>query len=173
VAYAAAQAKAAERLAEPIRRVEARGLAWAADAAVAIADAAGRGPGRRGRPPPPWPSHALHDRGEAVRVPKKRPRRGRPPQTEEPQGEARARLVVHREALGPAEDTYGWTVVATTVPPEGCTDTEILQAYQGQHGTGEPGVRWSKTPAAIRPVWREKPARMAALAMRTVVGWLG
>src|SRR4029450_12724128 len=40
------------------------------------------------------------------------------------------RLVVHRETLVPAADTYGWTVLATTVPPEVCTDTEVLQAYQ-------------------------------------------
>jgi hypothetical protein len=36
----------------------------------------------------------------------------------------------------------------------------------------EPGLRWSKNPAAIAPVWREKPARIAALAMLTVVGLL-
>jgi hypothetical protein len=36
----------------------------------------------------------------------------------------------------------------------------------------EPGFRWIKTPAAIAPVWLEKPERIAALAMRTVVGLL-
>ena len=36
----------------------------------------------------------------------------------------------------------------------------------------EPGVRWIKNPAAISPVWLAKPERMAALAMRTVRGWL-
>jgi sterol desaturase/sphingolipid hydroxylase (fatty acid hydroxylase superfamily) len=36
----------------------------------------------------------------------------------------------------------------------------------------EPGCRWIKNPAAISPVWREKPARIAALAMLTVVGLL-
>ena len=81
------------------------------------------------------------------------------------------RLVVHHEALRPAEATYGWTVLATTGPPEGGTDTEILQAYQEQHITVEPGLRWIKIPAAISPVWLEKPERMAALAMLTVVGW--
>src|ERR671931_615216 len=54
VAYAAAQAKEAERLAEHIRRVEARWFACAADAEAAIADYEGRGQGRRGRPPHPW-----------------------------------------------------------------------------------------------------------------------
>jgi hypothetical protein len=34
------------------------------------------------------------------------------------------------------------------------------------------GVRWIKNPAAISPVWREKPERIAALAMLTVVGLL-
>jgi heme/copper-type cytochrome/quinol oxidase subunit 2 len=53
-----------------------------------------------------------------------------------------------------------------------CTDTEILQAYQEQHVTVEPGFRWIKNPAAISPVWLEKPARIAALAMLTVVGLL-
>jgi len=171
-AYAAAQAKEAERLAEHIRRVEARWFACAADAEAAIADYEGRGQGRRGRPPHPWRYHALHYRVEAVSVPKKRTRRGRPPKTEGPQVEVRYRLVVHREALVPAEDTYGWTVLATTVQPEVCTDTEILQAYQEQHITVEPGFRWIKNPAAISPVWLEKPERIAALAMLTVVGLL-
>jgi transposase len=172
VAYAAAQAKEAERLAEHIRRVEARWFACAADAEAAIADDEGRGPGRRGRPPHPWRSHTLHYRVEAVSVPKKRTRRGRPPKTEVPPVEVHYRLVVHHEALSPAEDTYGWTVLATTVPPEVCTDTEILQAYQEQHITVEPGFRWIKNPAAISPVWLEKPERIAALAMLTVVGLL-
>jgi len=172
VAYAAAQAKEAERLTEHIRRVEARWCACAADAEAAIADYEGRGQGRRGRPPHPWRYHALHYRVEAVSVPKQRTRRGRPPKTEGPQVEVRYRLVVHREALVPAEDTYGWTVLATTVQPEVCTDTEILQAYQEQHSTVEPGFRWIKHPAAISPVWLEKPERIAALAMLTVVGLL-
>jgi transposase len=172
VAYAAAQAKEAERLAEHIRRVEARWFACAADAEAAIADYEGRGQGRRGRPPHPWRYHALHYRVEAVSVPKKRTRRGRPPKTEGPQVEVRYRLGVHREALVPAEDTDGWTVLATTVQPEVCTDTEILQAYQEQHITVEPGLRWIKNPAAISPVWLEKPERIAALAMLTVVGVL-
>ncbi len=34
----------------------------------------------------------------------------------------------------------------------------------------DPGFRWIKNPAAIAPVWLEKPERIAALAMRTVVG---
>lgn len=36
----------------------------------------------------------------------------------------------------------------------------------------EPGFRGSKNPAAISPVWLEKPERIAALAMLTVVGLL-
>jgi transposase len=58
------------------------------------------------------------------------------------------------------------------VRPEVCTDAEILQAYQEQHITVEPGVRWIKNPAAISPVWPEKPERIAALAMLTVVALL-
>jgi hypothetical protein len=36
----------------------------------------------------------------------------------------------------------------------------------------EPGFRWIKNPAAISPVWLEKPERIATLAMLTVVGLL-
>jgi transposase len=36
----------------------------------------------------------------------------------------------------------------------------------------EQGFRWIKNPAAIQPVWLEKPERIAALAMLTVVGLL-
>ena len=72
----------------------------------------------------------------------------------------------------PSKEEYGWTVLATTLRPEGCTDAEVLQAYQEQHITVEPGFRWIKNPAAMSPVWLEKPERIAALAMLTVVGLL-
>jgi transposase len=77
VAYAAAQAKEAERIAEHVQHVEARWFACTADAEEAIADYEGRGQGRRGRKPHPWRYHTLHYRVEAVNVPKKRTRRGR------------------------------------------------------------------------------------------------
>ena len=172
VAYAAAQAKEAERVTEHVRHVEARWFACAADAEAAIADYEGRGQGRRGRKPHPWRYHALHYRVEAVSVPQKRTRRGRPPKTEMPPVEVRYCLRVSSEAVVPAEDAHGWTVLATTLRPEECTDTEMLQAYQEQHITVEPGFRWIKNPAAISPVWLEKPERIAALAMLTVVGLL-
>ena len=171
-AYAAAQAKEAERVAEHIQRVEARWFACAADAEAAITDYAGRGPGRRGRRPRLWRYHALHYRVTAVDGPQKRSRRGRPPKAEVPQLESRYRLRVSSEALVPSEDAHGWTVLATTLQPEACTDVEMLQAYQEQHITGEPGFRWIKNPAAISPVWLEKPERIAALALLTVVGLL-
>jgi hypothetical protein len=101
---------------------------------------------------------------------KKRARRGRPPQSEEPPSEVRSRLAGEGKPLERAEDEQGGTVVATTGGPQGCSDTAILQAYHPQNTTGEPGFRWLKTPAASSPVWREKPERIAALAMRTVVG---
>ena len=63
-------------------------------------------------------------------------------------------------------------VLATTLRSEECTDVEMLQADQAQPLTVAPGCRWSKHPAALSPVWREQPARMAALAMLTVGGWL-
>jgi transposase len=172
VAYAAAQAQEAERLAEHVQHVEARWFACVADAEEAIAAYEGRGQGRRGRTPHPWRYHALHYRVEAVRVPKKRTRRGRPLKTEVPQVEVRYRLVVDHETLVPSENAYGWTVLATTLRPEVCTDADLLQAYQEQHITVEPGFRWIKNPAAISPVWLEKPERIAALAMLTVVGLL-
>jgi transposase len=172
VTYAAAQAKEAERVTEHIQHVEARWFACAADAEAAIAEYEGRGQGRRGRVPRPWRYHVLHYRVEAIEVPKKRTQRGRPPKAEAPQVEVRYRLAVHPEVLVPSEDAHGWTVLATTVPPDVCTDTEILQAYQEQHVTVEPGFRWIKNPAAIAPVWLEKPERIAALAMLTVVGLL-
>jgi hypothetical protein len=152
--------------------VEARGLACAADAAAAIAAYAGRGQGRRGRPPRPWRYHPLHYRGEAVPHRQRRPPRGRPPKTELPQATGRYRLRSEVEAHVPAADTQGWTVLATTGGAESCTDAELLQAYQEQHTSVEPGLRWSKNPAASSPVGREKPERIAALAMLTVVGLL-
>ena len=81
------------------------------------------------------------------------------------------RLVVEVESL-PNPEENGWTVLATTVSPTVSTDAEILQAYQEQHTTVEPGFRWIKNPAAISPMWLEKPERIAALAMLTVVGLL-
>ena len=168
-AYAAAQVQEAERVAEHSRRVEARWFACAADAEAAISDYEGRGQGRRGRTPRLWRYHVLPYHVEAVSTPKKRTRRGRPPKAEAPQVEVRYRLGVRPEALLPSEDTHGWTVLATTLRSEECTDVEMLQAYQEQHITVEPGFRWIKNPAAISPVWLEKPTRIAALAMLTVV----
>jgi transposase len=172
VADSAAQTQEAKRVAEPIQRVEARWFACAADAEAASSDDAGRGQGRRGRQPRLWRYHALHSRVAAVSAPKKRTRRGRPPKAEAPQVEVRSRLVVRPEALVPPEEAQGWTVLATTMRSEVGTDVEILQAYQEQHLTVEPGFRWINNPAAISPVGLEKPERIAALAMLTVVGGL-
>jgi transposase len=79
---------------------------------------------------------------------------------------------VSPEAVVLPEEAPGWTGLATTLRSEGWTDGEILQAYQEQHSTVEPGFRWINNPAASSPVWREQPARMAALALLTVVGLL-
>ena len=62
--------------------------------------------------------------------------------------------------------------MATTLGSAVCFDAELLHAYHDQHRTVEPGFRWIKNPAAITPVWLEKPERIAALAMLTVVGLL-
>src|SRR5499433_859874 len=171
-AYAAAQTKEAERVAEHVQRVEARWFACVADAEAALAEYEGRGQGRRGRKPRPWRYHALHYRVEAVTQRQKRTQRGRPPKTELPQETVRYRLRIEVEAHVPSADTQGWTVLATTAGAESCPDAELLQAYQEQYTSVEPGFRWIKNPAAISPVWLEKPARIAALAMLTVVGLL-
>src|SRR5262249_35874451 len=114
-AYAAAQAQEAARVAEHVQHVEPRWFACATDASGVIAEYDGRGQGPRGRKPRPWRYHARHSQVEAVSVPQKRTRRGRPPKSEVPQVEVRYRLVVHPEALVPSEDVHGWTVLATTV----------------------------------------------------------
>jgi hypothetical protein len=76
------------------------------------------------------------------------------------------------ESLGKLAVEHGWTVLATTVSDAVCSDAAILEAYQKRHTTVEPGFRWIKNPAAISPVWLEKPERIAALAMLTVLGLL-
>jgi transposase len=170
--YASAQEKEVQAVADYRQRVHARWFACVPDADAAIAEYEGRGQGRRGRRPRPWRSHAVgyHVVAETRRT--RRARRGRPAQTDPPATEGGYRVVVEVEALANPEEDNGWTVLATTVSPEVSTDAEILQAYQEQHTTVEPGFRWIKNPAAIAPVWLEKPERIAALAMLTVVGLL-
>jgi len=170
--YAMAQAKEAERVAEHRRRVEARQFAWAADAEAASADYAGRGQGRRGRRPRPWQYHAVRYRVAPETRRTRHARRGRPAKAAPPPTETCYRLVVEVEVLDNAQEENGWTVLATTVRSEVCSDAEILQAYQEHHTSVEPGFRWIKNPAAISPVWLEKPERSAALAMLTVRGLL-
>jgi transposase len=170
--YARAQEKEASAVAEHVQRVQARWFACEADAEAAIAEYEHRGPGRRGRRPQAWRYHTVHYRVVADTRPTRRARRGRPAKTDPPPTEAGYRLVVEGEALENAEEDNGWTVLATTVSAEVCTDAAILQAYQEQHTTVEPGFRWIKNPAAISPVWLEKPERIAALAMLTVIGLL-
>jgi transposase len=172
LAYSAAQAKEAEALVAHITHVQARWFACEADAAAAIAEYEHRGPGRRGRRPQAWRYHTIRYRVVADTRRTRRARRGRPSKTDPPPTEAGYRLVVEGEALANPEEDNGWTVLATTVGAEVCSDAEILEAYQEQHTTVEPGFRWIKNPAAIAPVWLEKPERIAALAMLTVVGLL-
>jgi transposase len=170
--YALAQGKEAGAVAAHVRQVQARWFACEADAAAAIAEYEHRGPGRRGRRPQAWRYHTIHYRVLADTRPTRRARRGRPAKTDPPPMEAGYRLVIEVEVLANPEEDNGWTVLATTVSPAASTDAEILQAYQEQHTTVEPGFRWIKNPAAISPVWLEKPERIAALAMLTVVGLL-
>ena len=170
--YAAAQAKETEAVADHVRQVHARWFACQPDAEAAIAEYEGRGQGRRGRRPRPWRYHTVRYGIVAETRRTRRARRGRPVKTAPPPTESGYRLVVEVEALANPEEDNGWTVRATTVRAEACADAEILKAYQDQNTTVEPGFRWIKNPAAIAPVWLEKPERIAALAMLTVVGLL-
>jgi transposase len=171
-AYAAAQVKAAAAVTAHVQQVQARWFACEADAVAAIGEYEGRGPGRRGRRPGSWRYPTVHYGLVADTRRRRRARRGRPAKTAPPPTESGYRLEVTMEALSNPEEDNGWTVLATTMRSEACTDTEILQAYQDQTTTVEPGFRWIKNPAAISPVWLEKPERIAALAMLTVLGLL-
>jgi transposase len=170
--YASAQGKEAEAVTDHAKRVQAQWFACLPDAEAALAAYEGREQGRRGRRPRPWRYHAVRYRIVAETRRTRRARRGRPAKTDLPPTESGYRLVVEVEAVVNAEADNGWTVLATTVDAEVCTDVEILQAYQDQNTTVEPGFRWIKNPAAIAPVWLEKPERIAALAMLTVLGLL-
>ena len=152
----AAQAKEAEAVAEHGRQVHARWFACLPDAEAAIAEYEGGGRGRRGRRPRPWRYHTVRYGTVAATRHTRRARRGRPAKTDPPPTESGYRVAVEVEVLSHPEEDNGWTVLATTVPPEGGTDAEILQAYQDQNTTVEAGFRWIKTPAAIAPVWLEK-----------------
>jgi transposase len=171
-AAATAQGKEAGAVADYIRRVAVRSFACLADAEAAIAQEEGNGQGQRGRPPKRWHYHTLHYRVEAFTQRQKRSRRGRPAKAEPSQEATRYRLAVEAEALAQAEPEQGWSVLATTVGTAVCSDEQILRAYQDQNSTVEHGLRWIKNPAAITPMWLEKPERIAALAMLTVVGLL-
>ena len=170
--YASVQGKEVETVADHVRHVHARWFACLSDAEAAIAEYEGRGPGRRGRRPRPWRYHTVRYRSVAAIRRTRRARRGRPAKTAPPPTESGYRLAVEVEGLTNAEEENGWVVLATTVRVETCTDAEILQAYQDQNTTVESGFRWIKNPAAISPVWLEKPERIAALAMLTVIGLL-
>jgi hypothetical protein len=93
-----------------------------------------------------------------------------PPPTALPQDTVRERLRSEIAAHGPGAAPQGWTGLATTVGAESGTAAELRQAAPAQPPTVAPGWRWRKHSAARSPVWREKPARMAAVALRTGVG---
>src|SRR5499426_470200 len=132
-AYAAAQAKEAEAVADHVRQVHAQWFACRPDAEAAIAAYEGRGQGHRGRRPRPWRSHTLRYGIVAASRRTHRPRRGRPAKTDPLPTEAGYRLVVEVDALPNAEEDNGWTVLATTVPATHCTDADMLRAYQEQN----------------------------------------
>ena len=149
-------------MADHVRQVQAQWFACRPDAEAAIAAYEGRAPGRRGRRPRPWRYHTVRSGSVAASRRTLRTRRGRPATTDPPPPESGYRLVGEVDTLPNAEEDNGWTVRATAVRAEMGTDTEILQAYQEHNTTVEPGFRWIKKPAALAPVWLEKPERSAA-----------
>jgi transposase len=171
-AYAMAQAQEAQRVAAYRRQTQAQRFACQADAQAAIAHEQGQGEGQRGRRPQPWRYHMLSYRVEAFQHRLKRKRRGRPAKDEPVEEETRYRLVVEAQAVTRCEAANGWMVLATTLEESAHPDVAILQAYQDQASTVEHGLRWIKNAAAITPMWLEKPERLAALAMVTVLSLL-
>jgi hypothetical protein len=102
----------------------------------------------------------------------RRTRRGRPATTASPPTASGSRLIVESAVRGSPAEENGGTVLATTVSAEEGSAAERLHAYPEQPTTVAPGFRWLKHPAAMSPGWLEKPERIAALAMLTVVGLL-
>jgi hypothetical protein len=62
-----------------------------------------------------------------------------PAKGESLQDETRYRLVVEAEPLKPTDEEQGGTVFATTVGAEVGSDAQLLQVYQEQNSTVEPG----------------------------------
>ena len=155
-AYAAAQAKEAKAVVAQMQHVQARWFACEADAEAAIAEDEHRGPGRRGRRPQSWRYHTVRYRVVADTRRTRRARRGRPAKTDPLPTEVGYRLVVEVEASAKPEEDKGWTVLATTVSAEVCPDAEILQAYQEQHTSVEPGFRWIKGSRQTRVILHAK-----------------
>jgi hypothetical protein len=143
----------ARPLAPPQAQADAVAHAQAAEAG------APRGQGPRGRRPRLGRAHAGRAR---LRAKTRRPRRGRPATTDPPPTAPGDHRVVEVAARRTPEEDTGGTVLATTVGAEAGGAAARLHASQEQHPTVEPGWRWRQHPAAIRPVGREKPARMAA-----------
>ena len=131
--------------------------------ALRAGGAARHAPGARMGSPSLWQPSA---------PPQQRRRRGRPPKAAAPHVAVRSRLGGPPEARRPSADAPGGTVLATTLRSEAGTAVARRQAYQEHPRTVDPGLRWRQPPAALRPVWREKPARIAALALLTGVGVL-
>ena len=153
--YASGQAKEAAAVADHVTRVQARWFACLPDVAAAVAEYEGGGQGRRGHRPRPWRYHAVRYRIVADTRRVRRGRRGRPARTEPPPIESGYRLVVEVASLSNPEDDNGWTVLATTVSAEACTDAEVLQAYQERTPAWNLAVAGSRIPPrSVRCGWR-------------------
>src|SRR5262249_13269395 len=102
----------------------------------------------------------------------RRARRGRPPKKGPPATPAGYPLLGAVGAPPHAEEGNGGAVVATPLGADRWRESGIFPGYHDEKHTTGSGVSWIKNPAAISPVWLEKPERIAALAMLTVLGLL-
>lgn len=120
--------------------------------------------------------HRLEGEVYSEEVTGRYPRPGRPKK-----GEKRPKRTVYRvawemeEVTGALEASVqreGCFVLATDVLDEAeLSDAELLRAYKGQHRV-ETSFRWAKNPAAIAPIFLEKPTRIAALGFVYLVALL-
>jgi transposase len=166
--------KAATRQKERRRerdRLEKRLTSWSGREFACAADA--REAGERFSQEESGKHHRLQGRVYEEEVIGRYPRRGRPRS-----GESRPKRKVFRVAWQIEE------VAEASRPPEGCfvlatdvleeqrlSDVELLQAYKGQQRV-ETSFRWAKNPAAIAPIFLEKPTRIAALGFVYLVALL-
>jgi transposase len=123
-----------------------------------------------------WHTHQLTFTVAPESVPVKRAVRGRPPKgAPRPQRQVwRVRWQVQEatDALAAQAQRERRFVLATHgLDAQQLTDADLLRAYKGQPAV-ELSFKWAKNPAAIAPIFRETPTRMAALGCVYVIALL-